>query len=196
MPISSSYTNPTGKRNALASFKAWLVAQAPTAGNADFVYAFLSDVSNPETFTRVGVSELQYFQPGNSAFGMNVFPASAYPVAAPAKHGTLQTMLLQIEIKADASVDVDALRKVYKIRDRIRAAIEQAGVANDETGVVAVDACEIQDFENAQALTGIILRCPLEQENAIQEIYIPPDANAPSIHTLRLLMRLEWYELN
>jgi len=196
MPIPTGFTNPTGKRNALASFNKWLTTEAPTAGAADFVYTFLSDVSNAETFNRVSVSELQYFSPSNSAFGMNIFPASAYPVATPAKHGTLNAMLVQIEIQADAGTDNDAKRKVYKIRDRIRAAIVQAGVGNDETNAVLVAACEIKDFENGEALTGIILRCPTEQDSAIQEIYVPPDSGTPNIHTLRLLVRLEWYELN
>lgn len=195
-PIPSTYSNPTGKRNTLASFKKWLELNVPAGASGDFAYAFLSDVSNAETFAKVGVSELQYFQPGNTAFGMNVFPASTYPVGSPAKNGTLQNMLLQIEIKADATQQTDALRLAYKIRDRIRKGLILAGVADDETLALYVDPIVVNDYENGGAATGIIARVPFEQDNAVQEVYIPPDESAPNIHTLRLLVRLEWFELN
>jgi hypothetical protein len=196
MPIALTYTNPTGKRNLLASFKSWLQTEVPYGAGSVFRYAFLADNSNAKKYASVGVVELQYFQPGAGFFGMNVFPASTYPLADPAKHGSLNAALFQIDIQTDSGTDNEALRNAYKIRDRIRAGLVQAGVANDETGAVAVEPIKVLDFENAQAETGIIARVPLEQENAIQESYIPPDENTPQIHTIRLLVRLEWFELN
>ncbi len=180
----------------LSSFRKWLQTEAPTAGPTDFTYSFLSDVSRGDVYPQVGMNEMQFFDPGNSAFGMNIFPKSQYPVSSPAKNGTLSAALAEITIKTDGGADRAALQKAYKIRDRIRAAIVRAGVADDETGVVLVNACEVLDFDNAEARTGIIVQFPVERETSIQEFYVAPDETTPNIHTLRLLVRLEWFELN
>lgn len=196
--VPTNFTNPTGKQNLLASFKNWLNTNIPTSGASDFVYAFLSDVSNPETFPRVGVSEMQFFQPSVSYLGMSVFPAAAYPVATPATDGSLNGTLLQVEIKTDEGKDPGALKKLYQIRDRIRYGLINAGTCKGDTQTVTVPPIIIYDYDNAtpNTETGIIAWVPLEQDVAIQEQYIAPGEELPNIHTLKLLVRLEWFELN
>lgn len=198
MPIPATWTNPTGKRNLMTSFKKWLETQAPSEGITDFQYDWMSDVSNAKVFPNVGVSELPYFQPGGGAFGMNIFPKSAYPVEAPAKNGTFASALMQIEIKTDQGKRPDALQQLYKIRDRIKGAIQQAGIADDETLVVRVAGIEVKDYQDNVngASTGIFARVPMGEASAIQEQYIEPSDSLPNIHTIKLLVRLDWFELN
>lgn len=196
--VPTSYTNPTGKQNAITSFKNWLVTNVPTAGVSDFTYAFLADVSNPQVFPLVTVTELPYFDPGISSFGMNLFPASSYPVSSPATQGTLSKLLMQIEIKTDQGADNSALKKAYKLRDRFKRGLTLAGVSADDIATTTlVPPILVLDYDTAgNPETGIVLRPCTESDSGIQEIYIPPDEATPNIHTLRLLALLEWYELN
>lgn len=198
MPVPTSYTNPTGKQNVLTSFNNWLVTNVPTAGAADFVYDFLAEPSTPQIFAQVSVTELTYFDPGISAFGMNIFPASNYPAVTPAKNGTGMCMMVQIEIKADAGVNKSAKQAVYKIRDRFKRALTLAGYSDDEApGVPLVAPILVLDYGVIPpGDTGIIAHVPVERDNGLQENYIGPDEGTPNIHTMRLLALLEWYELN
>lgn len=198
MPVPTSYTNPTGKQNVLTSFNNWLMTNVPTAGNADFVYSFLSEVSNPEVFALVTVTEQTYFDPGVGAFGMNVFPHSGYPISSPAMNGTMMCMMLQIEIKADAGVDPAAKQKAYKIRDRIKRGLVLAGVSADEApGTALIPPIVVLDYtQTIPADTGIVAWIPVQQDNGLQESYIQPDEGTPNIHTIRILALLEWFELN
>lgn len=199
MDLGPNFSNPTGKRNALASFKYWLKTVVPATGLDDFTYSFVSDVSNPKVFSNVGVSELPYFQPGVTSFGMEVFPKNNFPAGAATSQGTLSVMLLQIDIKTDQPVGRDGLQKLYRIRDRIATALRYAGMTRpDPPFEVIVPGIEVRDFRQGGdgESTGVYARIPLNQDTAIQEQPAPPDETTPNLNTLRLLVLLEWFELN
>lgn len=194
-PVPTNYKNPTGKQNVLGSFNKWLETNVPAASAADFVYVFDPEMQ-PNTFPQVLVTEFQYFNPGATVFGMNVFPSSSYPALVPATQGMLMEIMIQIDIKCDQGADKNAKRTVYQLRDRIKRGLMLAGNSDDITNVVTVPPIAVLDYDNAGAATGIIARVPVEQDNAIQEKYLSPDASAQNLQTIQLLVRLQWYELN
>lgn len=195
MPVPVNYTNPTGKQNVLTSLNKWLETNVPAASSSDFVYIFDNEIQ-ANTLPSVQVSEFQYFDPGADFFGMNVFPKSAYPVSSPANQGSRSEMMILIDIKADQGSDVNAKKVIYQIRDRIRRGLMLAGVSDDVTDVQILPPISVLDYDNAAADTGIIAQIPTEQDNCIQEKYLPPDASAENLHSIQLLVRLWWFELN
>ncbi len=198
--IPTNYINPTGKQNVLTSFNKWLETNIPPADSRDFSYIFDPQMAATK-LPEVEVTEFQYFNPGNSAFGMNLFPASSYPTASPATQGTMAEMMIQINIRADQGIDKNAKRSIYRIRDRVKRGLQLSAMVDDATGNPYVAPMLILDYGNAPpatppSATGILMRIPVEQDNAIQERYLPPDAGAQNIQTIQLLVRLQWYEMN
>lgn len=194
-PIPSNYSNPTGKSNVLTSFNKWLALNVPPANDQDFTYVFDNEMQ-PSPLPTVEVVEFQYFNPGVEFFGMEIFPASTYPSAAHATQGSPMELMLQIAIRTDQGQDPNAKFNAYKIRDRIKRALVLAGVSDDISDTVLVDPILVLDYDNAATPTGIIASVPVGQQNAIQERYTPPDGAIPNIHTITLLVRLGWFELN
>lgn len=195
--IPGTYTNPTGKNNALSSFNIWIARVVTQKISGDFGWVFDPEMQ-PSKFPSVEVTEFQYFNPGNSAFGMEVFPGNSYPAAAPPTQGTLMEMLVQLTIRADQGADLNAKQTVYQIRDRIKRALQLSAMVDSSTGNGYVEPLKVLDYDADQngLDTGIIARIPVEQDNAIQERYLPPDASAQNIHTIQLLVRLQWFEMN
>ncbi len=195
--IPGEYTNPTGKNNALSSFNLWLTRVVALRVSGDFGWIFDPEMQ-PATYPHVEVTEFQYFNPGNTAFGMEVFPANSYPAAAPPTQGTQMEMLIQINIRADQGADVNAKKTVYQIRDRIKRALQLSAMVDSSTGNGYVEPIQVLDYDaNTDGLaTGILARIPVEKDNAIQERYLPPDAGAQNIHTIQLLVQLQWFEMN
>jgi len=190
MPVAPTYKNPTGKNNALTSFNKWLATNVPPANAADCTYAFSSQLL-AAVFPRVEVSEFQYFDSSNSAYGMNVFPAGAQ------KQGKLNQAMIEFNIYDDVVAHSDAKRHIYQVRDRLIHGLTLAGYSDDITNVVAVPPIALLDYDQLTPTdTNILVRVPFEQDNAVIERYYAPTADSPNIHRIQLLIKVEWYELN
>jgi hypothetical protein len=186
----------TGKFNALSSFRYWLETNVPpTSVTPNWTYTFLQQLTNT-SFPIVQVTEYMSPDPGSDSLGMIVAPYAVYPSSAPATEGSPQRMGVKISIQDDITVDVNALQTIYQIRDQIRHALILAGQANDATGAVAIPNVEIMDYAQSPALdTGFSVEIE-DEAGSIIERYIPPDETTPNLHTVELLVRLGWMEMN
>lgn len=195
-PVSTAYTNPTGKRAVLTSINKWLALNVPAANAADFTYDFLQEMQ-PPVMPRVEVNEFKYFDPGESAFGGNIFPAAG---AQQQKRGKINYLMLELNIWADQNVQPDAKQKVYKIRDRLVYGLTNAGVPDFEAStpavpVVLVPPILVLDPANGNFDTGTVAYVMTGEDNAIIENYFPPTAEAPLVHHYQLLVKICWYEM-
>lgn len=195
-PVPTGYTNPTGKRSLLTSINKWLQVNVPSAGPADFNYGFLQQLG-PPVMPLVEVNEFRYFDPSESAFGGQIFPAAG---VGQQKRGKQNLTMLDINIWTDQSLQDDAKQALYKIRDRIVYGLVNAGVPDFEAStpgndVVLVPPILVLDAENANFDTGIVARLMTEEDNNLIENYFPPSADQPLIHHYQLLAKIGWWEM-
>ena len=193
MPLSTSFTNPTGKTALFYSVQKWMGINIPTAGAADFTYAFLQDLG-PAVMPRVEVSEFPYNDPGEDAFGDVVYPEAA---AGQQTEGQRQLAMLEVNIYTDGSKQTDALKKLRQIRDRIRYGLVNAGATRDVDDVEILPAIYVLDPVSTPVdfNTGIIARVKSEDDNAVTENFFKPQAPQSLIYRYQLLFKLEWYEM-
>jgi hypothetical protein len=195
-PVPTTYTNPTGKRALMFSFNSWLAANVPSAGASDFSYGFLQQL-NPSVMPRVEVNEFRFFDPGESAFGGQIFPGG---VGAQQTQGKKNHAMLDINIFTDQSKQGDGKQKLYTIRDRIVYGLVNAGVPDHKAStpqvpVVLVPPIQILDPANANFDTGITAHILTEEDNHLIENYFPPTAERPLIHQYQILAKIGWYEM-
>lgn len=196
-PVPTIYTNPTGKRSLAYSLNAWLTANVPSAGPADFSYGFLQQL-NPSVMPRIDVNEFRYYDPGNSAFGGQIFPAAG---AGQQKRGKANLALFDINIWADQNQSPNAKQTLYKLRDRLVYGLVNAGQPDFELStpaleVVLVPPIKVLDPANGNFDTGIIAQVMTGEDNFLIENYFPPTADKPLIHQYQLIVKIGWYEMN
>ncbi len=198
MPVSPTYTNPTGFQNVLASINEWLdlnvpanaTVQVPSADAGDFHYDFLAD-ADPSLFPRVEVTgPIDNSEPGVNAFGQVVFPNGAQ------EQGRPNIVTLELNIYTDSSKDPAAKKLAYQIRDRIARGLANAGISKDLDDSVILPPIKVLDYDNAQADTGIVATVMIEDANGLGCRYFPPTGDAATVHRIQVLARVEWYELS
>lgn len=195
-PVSPTYKNPTGKRALLTSINRWLEANVPSANAADFTYGFLEQL-DPSVMPRIEVSEFNYFDPGESAFGGQIFPAAS---GAQQSQGKKNLMMLDINIWTDQNKQSDAKQHLYTLRDRIVYGLVNAGVPDMKTStplvpVVLVPPILVLDPANSDFDTGIVASLMTGEDNFLIENYFPPTAEKPLIHHYQLISKIGWYEM-
>ena len=184
----------TGKYNALASFLKWLTTNVPvTAVTPNWTYTTIQQQENAP-YPLVQVTEFMASDPGTKSMGMIVAPFNTY---ASATQGKQSAMGLRMQIQADIGSDPNAVQTVYMIRDQIKRALINAGVADDLTGTISVPAIEILDYAaNNSSPADTQITGEVKDPEGMIERYIPPDTAVPNIHTIELLLRFEWLEMN
>jgi hypothetical protein len=200
--VPANYTNPTGKQNVMNSFKQWLKDNVASGGAPNDFTFYLAAGQVPAQYPAVTVEEFQFFEPEADAMGMQVFPASSYPIGSPSTQGSKNELQMMIEIMtAQGNTDglgtqQGALKQLYQLRDRFRRALVLAGVCDDVTGNQIVPPIYLLDYDNGAAPTGIICELLPTSGTGLQERYIKPDNAQQQIHRYQLLVKLRWYEMN
>ena len=189
MVIPTSYKNPTGKNNVLTSINNWLLTNVPTANAADFTYSFLND-RDTTVFPAVDVKEYNFAAKGMGSFGGVLFEAGAQ------KEGRDNQLMIDINIYDDIREHADAKKHVYQVRDRLVRGLTQAGNSDDITNVVTVPPIAVLDYDNSEAVTGIVAYVPTEEDNHIAENPFPPTPEQLTVYQLQLIVKLYWYEMN
>jgi hypothetical protein len=195
--IVANYTNPTGIANLMRSFNKWIESSVPAIGpgpsfTRDFTYFFTPQIK-PPTFPCVIVGQFQYFDKGSAAWGNEVYPRATSGLQT---QGRLAQTMMDISIYTDVASDGSALLKLWKIRDRITAALERAGVSDDVSNSQLVQQITLYDyFQSTPADTGIIAWVPVNEDNHIIHRYYVPTEETPNIHRYQLLVKLCWWEM-
>jgi len=194
--VPTTYTNPTGKRALLYSLNTWLTANVPSSGPSDFSYGFLQQL-NPSVMPRIDVNEFRYYDPGDSAFGGQIFPAAG---VGQQKRGKANLAMIDINIFTDQNQQANAKQKLYTLRDRLVYGLTNAGVPDFELStpaleVVLVPPIKILNPALADFDTGIIAQVMTGEDNFLVENYFPPTAEKPLIHQYQLLVKIGWYEM-
>lgn len=198
MPVSPTYTNPTGYQNVMASINEWLALNVPANGTVqvpsvdagDFYYDFLA-AGDTAKFPRVSVSgPIDNSEPGINAMGQVVFPNGAQ------EQGRPNVITIEINIYTDSGKDDSAKKLAYQIRDRLARGLANAGVSKDLDDTVIEPPIKVLDYDNAAADTGIVATVQIENANGLGCRYFPPTAEAPIVHRIQMLARVKWYELS
>jgi hypothetical protein len=196
MVIATSFTNPTGLANLIRSFQKWLETNVPAVGPGPsftraFTYYFTPQII-PPVFPAVTVGEFQYFDKGSTAYGNETFPGAG--AGQQTQHKQAQTMM-DINIYSDLTADPNALLALWKIRDRICAALVRAGESDDVTNIQGVPQITVYDyFQTVPFDTGVIAWVPVNEDNHIIHRYYTPTEETPNIHRYQLLVKLNWLE--
>jgi hypothetical protein len=183
----------TGKYNAWASFLNWLTTNVPGTGSLAWSYTTFQQQENTG-FPSVSVTEFMVADPGTKSMGMIVAPLNTY---AGATQGKQSAMGIRIEIQDDIGQHPNAVQTIYQIRDQIKRALINAGVADDLSGAISVPCIEILDYAaNNGSPADTQITGEVKDPEGMIERYIPPDTAVPNIHTIELLLRYEWLEMN
>ena len=101
-------------------------------------------------------------------------------------------MMVELNLRTDGSQNPAALQLLRQMRDWFIYALQNAGVADEDTGTLIMPCILIY---NGASSTNIVARPVTEEDNAIVENYFPPAAPETLIHRYQILFRLEWYEM-
>lgn len=189
-PLAVGFTNPTGKRAMLASFKAWLEVNVPSG--TGWTYSFLDEL-NPTVMPRVEVSEFNYFSPGDTAMGGVIFTGADSALVQ--KEGRRNMAMLEINIYTDQSKDPAAYQALLKIRDAVVYGLVNSGTTRDSDDTEILPPVIVKDPANSNASTETIARVKTEEDNAVVENYYRPSSAQPQIHRQQILARVEWWEM-
>jgi hypothetical protein len=190
MPIvTSTYVNPTGRKNVIESINKFLQTNCPPNGASDFTYQFTAQIT-PTVFPCVQVKEFPFFEKGSIAFGDVLFNSNT----AGQTEGHESQLMLQIDILTEMT-DPEAKRKMYTIRDRIVRCLTMAGRVNDIDNTEIVPPIKVLDYSNGQADTHVVCWVPRD-DNVIMDRYFEPSPDVPNIHRYQMLIRFNWYEMN
>ena len=192
----------TGQWNALTSFNNWINNNVGTsnngAGPAGIPNWSYSWMQQQEDKPYPLVQTVEFMAPdGGQYFDDGILDVGTYPVSTPATNGSLSRVGIKITIQDDQGINAGAVQNIRVIRDNIMHALRNAGVSDDSTGSTPIPCIEIYDHSagGSPPDTGITLR-PLLEDGGTIERYIAPDESAPNLHTLEILCRFDWFELN
>lgn len=198
-PVANTYTNPTGFQNVLASINEWLTLNVPANGSVavpsanagDFYYDFLADADTAK-FPRVSVSgPIDNPEPGVNAMGQVVFPSGAQ------EQGRPNVIMLEVNIYTDSSIDDSAKKLLYQIRDRLARGLANAGISKDLDDSVILPPIAVLDYDTGPPTdTGIVATVQIESANGLGCRYFVPTAEAPTVHRIQMMARVNWYELS
>ena len=198
MPVSPTYTQPTGFQNVMASLNEWLTLNVPANGTVavpsnnagDFHYDFVADADTAK-FPRVSVSgPIDNPEPGIDAMGQVVYPNGTQ------EQGRPNVITVEINIYTDSGKDTSAKKLAYQIRDRVARGLANAGVSRDIDDTVILPPIKVLDYDNSAADTGIVATVQIESANGLGCRYFPPTGEAPTVHRIQILARIKWYELS
>lgn len=181
----------TGKYTVLTTINEWLLTNVPPAAVTDFVYRFTNRVSPTPSQTLVSVNEFTFFSPASGAWNEMLFAPGSGPVTPNPTYehvqGQKNQLMLEINIYTKNQQLTNDKFKLYRMRDKLRYALINAGKSDDAGHVLFPPI--------AMASTNIVARVPIEEDNHILEHYYPPSSEMPDTHRYQMLVKFQWYEL-